>query len=174
MKLQKAVKSDIHALQSICREAYTQVFADHWTHDGLELYLEQEFGTLRLEQELEDEEYEYYFISEQEEPVGFLKIHYASDPQLSSQENCELEKIYILPRYGGKGLGRKAMTRLLEIVQARSKQLLFLCVIDTNMPAIAFYQKLGFSFHSRTRLEVPNFKEELRGMHRMVLELGAS
>lgn len=47
---------------------------------------------------------------------------------------------------------------------------IFLCVIDTNTAAMAFYEKLGFQYHSKTRLETPSFKEQLRGMHRMILE----
>ncbi len=48
---------------------------------------------------------------------------------------------------------------------------MYLCVIDTNRNAIAFYEKLGFVYHSKTRLEEPFFKEELKGMDRMVLNL---
>tara|TARA_B100000809_G_C14980294_1_gene474259 strand:+ start:259 stop:417 length:159 start_codon:yes stop_codon:yes gene_type:complete len=44
----------------------------------------------------------------------------------------------------------------------------FLSVIDTNKTAIAFYEKLGFKFHSKTILDVPYFKKELKGMHRMI------
>jgi diamine N-acetyltransferase len=47
---------------------------------------------------------------------------------------------------------------------------LFLCVIDTNTNAIAFYKKLGFTRHGTTRLDLSYFKEELKGMYRMVLE----
>jgi ribosomal protein S18 acetylase RimI-like enzyme len=55
--------------------------------------------------------------------------------------------------------------------QTLGKQILFLCVIDTNLNAIAFYEKLGFKFHSKTRLEDSYFKEELKGMNRMYLKL---
>ncbi|MEO0875464.1 MAG: GNAT family N-acetyltransferase, partial [Bacteroidota bacterium] len=170
MPLTKATIEDIADLQSICRAAYTQVFASHWELDGLELYLELEFGTDRLLKELASDQYEYHFIADHGEHIGFLKLNYQSDPAQSEQDNCELEKIYILPQYGGRGIGQEAMAQVFEMARIRNKQQLFLCVIDTNVAAIAFYQKLGFSFHSRARLEVPHFKEELRGMHRMMLE----
>ena len=72
MTLKKATTSDVIPLQAICRDAYAQIFADHWTHDGLELYLEQEFGTPRLRRELASDDVEYYFIHSGPEPVGFL------------------------------------------------------------------------------------------------------
>ena len=34
-----------------------------------------------------------------------------------------------------------------------------------------FYEKIGFKFHSQTQLDYPKFKEELKGMQRMYLEL---
>ena len=48
---------------------------------------------------------------------------------------------------------------------------MYLCVIDTNLPAMAFYQKLGFRYHSKTTLDASLFKEELKGMNRMYLDL---
>ena len=72
------------------------------------------------------------------------------------------------PKAQGKGIGKKALLEIMTIVKAMGKQTFFLCVIDTNLAAIAFYKKLGFQFHSQTRLEAPLFKEELKGMHRLV------
>ena len=69
------------------------------------------------------------------------------------------------------GIGKMAMTEIINRVRNHGKKVFFLCVIDTNFSAIEFYKKLGFEFHSKTRLEVPHFREELRGMHRMILKL---
>lgn len=158
-------------LQHICQQAYTEVFADHWTGDGLAMYLEQEFGTPRLTADLANDEIYYYFIQYEGKDAGFVKINFASVLTLTEQPNCELEKIYILPKYSGQGLGQSAMQQIIEDARQRGKKILFLCVIDTNTPALFFYQKLGFQHHSKARLEVPLFKEELRGMYRLALEL---
>jgi ribosomal protein S18 acetylase RimI-like enzyme len=171
MELIKALPNDVSALQSICREAYAKVFADHWTENGMDLYLEQEFGSNRLVAELEGSDFAYFFIKEEGEAVGFLKMKYRSSPELSEERNCELEKIYILPKYSGKGIGKMAMSKVIAHAKKSGINLLFLCVIDTNTNAIAFYEKLGFESHSKTRLEIPLFREELRGMNRLMLRL---
>ncbi|MCH2193267.1 GNAT family N-acetyltransferase [Kordia sp.] len=163
--LKRATLTDIAELQEICKKSYSQVFADHWTKNGMELYLEQEFGTNRLNSELADDNYEYYFIQYNGENIEFLKMNYKSSRELSELDNCELEKIYILPKHGGKGIGKTVMTQMIKHSQEKNKKNLFLCVIDTNENANAFYIKLGFKFHSKTRLEVAHFKEELKGMH---------
>ncbi len=171
MELKKATLHTLLDLQEICMESYSQIFADHWTKNGLELYLEQEFGRKRLMHELTDDDLDYFFIEENGENIGFLKVKYTSSIELSKLDNCELEKIYILPKYSGMGIGKMAMANIINTVRKKGKMALFLCVIDTNEKAITFYKKLGFKFHSKTRLEVPHFKEELRGMNRMVLKL---
>jgi len=172
MQLQKALIHEIVELQNICIESYSQIFANHWTGNGLELYLEQQFGHAQLNIELVDADIEYYFIVNNNINVGFLKLNYKTSHELSEFDNCELEKIYILPQYSGMGIGKMAMTKTIEILKQKAKKILFLSVIDTNQNAIAFYENLGFEFHSKTRLEVPYFREELKGMYRMHLKLG--
>ncbi|MDY8136005.1 GNAT family N-acetyltransferase [Aquimarina sp. 2201CG5-10] len=171
MKLLNATLEDFKNLQELSRESYLQNFGSHWEKNGLDLYLENEFGDKRLESDLRDPTIGYYFIVFKNQNVGFLKMNFRTSLRLSDLDNCELEKIYILPKYKGLGLGKLAIKAIVCEIVSRNKKSLFLSVIDTNTSAIAFYKKLGFIFHSKTRLEVPYFKEELRGMHRMVLNL---
>ena len=172
MMLKKVQVSDKVALQQIGQAAYAAHFADHWDHNGLALYLEDQFGDERLRSDLNNPSIDYYFIQIKKETVGFLKLNTAVQfDNYPPTASCELEKIYLLPAWAGKGLGRSAMEATMENVKNLGKQVFFLCVIDTNHTAIAFYKRLGFSIHSRTRLDVPHFKEELKGMYRMVKEL---
>jgi ribosomal protein S18 acetylase RimI-like enzyme len=69
------------------------------------------------------------------------------------------------------GYGKIVMNEIINRILQKGKKIFFLRVIDTNRNAIAFYEKIGFEFHSKTRLEVPHFREELRGMNRMYLKL---
>ena len=48
--------------------------------------------------------------------------------------------------------------------QKGEKKIIWLVVIDTNINAIEFYKKIGFEIHSRTILDIPYFKEALKGM----------
>jgi ribosomal protein S18 acetylase RimI-like enzyme len=54
-----------------------------------------------------------------------------------------------------------------RLAETTGKDDFWLAVIDTNAPAIAFYEKYGFRFHSTTRVGYPQFREELKGMWRM-------
>jgi ribosomal protein S18 acetylase RimI-like enzyme len=103
--------------------------------------------------------------------VGFLKLRNNPNSDISIENSMELEKSYVLPECKGKGIGKFALKEIIKRVERRGKSNLFLCVIDTNVSAIAFYEKIDFAFHSKTTLDVLHFKEELKGMNRMVKEL---
>ena len=106
--------------------------------------------------------FEYYFIKEGIKSISFIKLNLAATLEgFKETAIVELEKMYVLPEMKGQGIGK---------IKDTGKKVFFLCVIDTNIAAIKFYEKLGFQFHSTTRLEVPFFKEELKGIHRMVLK----
>lgn len=171
MVLKKALLTDLHALREICNDSYAKNFYNHWNENGLKWYLEKEFGEEKLKADLKDSNLEYYFIIHHEIPVGFAKIRY--NAMLNEIENnaVELEKIYVLPEFKGKGIGKAALSEIIKSLRRQKIKTLFLYVIDTNTKAISFYKKLGFFWHSNTLFDIPYFKEELKGMHCMVLQI---
>lgn len=170
MKLKKATLEDLSTLHRICVEAYSLHFHTHWEEGGLEWYLHREFRMEKLTEDVQDALTDYYMILEEKEVVGFLKTQENALPGLSSSEGMELVKMYILPNFKGKGAGQLVLKEIIDKVRDQGKQHFFLCVIDTNLSAIAFYKKVGFQFHSKMRLDLPYFKDELRGMDRMYME----
>ncbi|MCE2996843.1 MAG: GNAT family N-acetyltransferase [Cyclobacteriaceae bacterium] len=171
MLLKKAQLNDLPTLQKVCIEAYSLNFHHHWNPGGLDWYLKREFGDECLTDDLTNATIEYYFILENEIPVGFVKLHDVPYHEHNQHDVIELEKIYIYPTKKGNGIGGRALADVIALSKGRGKKVLFLGVIDTNHPAIAFYKNLGFQFHSKTRLDIPFFKEELKGMNRMRLML---
>lgn len=171
MKLKKVSKTEILELRKICIDAYSLNFHNHWNDGGLEWYLDKEFSVQKLSLDLADKNTEYYFIEHEFKLVGFIKIRNYSITDLQIKNSVELEKIYVLPEFKGMGIGKLALNEIIKKNEERGKKNLFLCVIDTNINATAFYEKLGFEFHSKTTLNIPYFKEELKGMYRMVKEL---
>lgn len=172
MKLKPISLKDLKTLQQICKEAYSKNFGNHWEGNGLELYLEDQFGTDRLKEDLNNPQIGYYFIALEEQAIGFIKVRFvAIFEDFPKETTSELEKIYILPEWKGKGIGKLALQDLMDRICDLGKKTLFLCVIDTNHSAIAFYKKLGFQIHSKTHLEALHFKEELKGMYRMYRSL---
>ncbi|CAM1369589.1 GNAT family N-acetyltransferase [Tenacibaculum xiamenense] len=173
MILKSITTSDILELQKIYIKAYSSVFSNHWVENGMEQYLAKEADYMGLKSDIESLEHLFYFIQHNKTNVGFIKLNNTvqDSPIASDQDISELEKIYMLPEYSGKGIGKEAMKELIGLVKELGKRHFFLSVVESNDDAIAFYKKLGFEFHSKTHIDEPGFKEELRGMDRMILKL---
>lgn len=170
MILEKVTSDKIEVLQAICIAAYTQNFAHHWEGNGLALYLENQFNTNQIAADLASPTLAYYFIKMDNLPIGFIKLNLSVPfDNYSAAEVAELEKMYVLPERKGQGIGKKALSAIIQEVKETDKKIFFLCVIDSNIAAMKFYEKLGFQYHSKTRLDAPFFKEELKGMHRMYM-----
>jgi len=167
MIIKKAFLENIIELKKICIDAYSLSFHNHWNDGGLEWYLDNEFNDKRLALDLSDKNTEYFFIEHKKKQVGFIKTKITS-PSDFIKNSVELEKIYVLPECKGMGIGKMALNYIIKKTENIGMKSLFLCVIDSNEDAIAFYEKLGFKFHSKTILDVPYFKEELKGMNRMI------
>ncbi|SEB45233.1 Acetyltransferase (GNAT) family protein [Tenacibaculum sp. MAR_2009_124] len=173
MILKSITTNDISELQKIYVKAYSSVFSNHWIEDGMEQYLHKEAGYIGLKSDIEGVDHLFYFIQHNGANVGFIKLNNFIKDHITSKSNhdSELEKIYMLPEYSGKGIGKQAMKELIGLIRNLGKKQFFLSVVESNDDAIGFYEKLGFEFHSKTRIDEPGFKEELRGMDRMVLKL---
>ncbi len=172
MKLVKASIDNLFELQKLCREIYPIYFGNCWEGNGLELYLENQFGNDRLKVDLNNNLIEYYLMYFKNALIGFMKINLEAPLKgFKKVKTCELEKMYIHPKWKGKGFGKSALTEAINRLRKYKKSLLFLCVLETNLNSIAFYEKLGFKYHDNIILDEPFFKDELRGLNRMILKL---
>jgi ribosomal protein S18 acetylase RimI-like enzyme len=163
---------NLQLLHAFCCDAYSQNFAHHWEEGGLENYLDDVFGTEKLRTELLNNNIQYYVAFIEEQPVAFMKLNLASNLLgLNADEGIELDKVYILPAFKGKRIGKILLDKAFERAKFNKKKIFWLCVIDANTEAISFYKKNGFKLHSKARVNYPKFKEELKGMWRMFFEL---
>ncbi len=170
MLLTKPTLDDISELSHICRKTYSIYFRDYWNEKGLDWYLDKEFGEAQLKSDLSDEHVDYFFIKSNEITAGFMKLTHNPLPDMHIDECVELEKMYVLPSYKDKGIGSRALREIIKISQNKGIKTLFLCVLDSNEKAISFYKKIGFKHHSKFRLDLPYFKDELRGIFRMTMK----
>ena len=170
--IKKVSISSVRELQRLCKQIYPIYFGDYWEADGLAVYMEDQFGIERLSSDLRSEKVDYFFIYQNDEVVGFLKLIYETlHKKFDRQRTSELEKIYIAPGFVGKGIGRMAMLDVIKLLYGIGKKALILDVLDTNLKGIAFYEKFGFELHCKTRLTAPNFKDQLRGLHLMHINI---
>ena len=166
-----ANKNDAALLYSVCRQSYIESFADHWNEGGLEWYLNKVYGMEVLERDLGDPSINYFISYCDNIAVGFMKIKLnAALSDKIGGKHIEIEKLYFLEEYKRRGLGRQMISTARDVANKLDVNVIWLAVIDTNTSAINFYERNGFKLFDKTRLEIPYFKDELRGMWRMIME----
>ena len=79
--------------------------------------------------------------------VGFISYGNFRDETIQAGEIIAL---YVLKDYYGKGIAQKLMTEVMTILEPFSE--IFLWVLKENKRAIAFYQKMGFTFDGQEKI----------------------
>ena len=144
--IKQARANDVELLQSLSIVTFTDTFAAYNTTENMQMYIEKYFSVANLLAELNNSE-NFFFISFREnEPAGYLKLRLPQE-HLSSLKNntaIELERVYVLKKLQGTGLGYKLMQFAFEYSRQKGFDILWLGVWERNEKAIRFYEKFGF------------------------------
>ena len=167
-QIQILTSDDAEKLSALCLKIYPQFFPYLWHDDGV-WYQQRTYNPIQLKKEIENIGTQFYFVKDENDPVGYLKINtntFLKD--YPSQNGLEVERIYLLQQTQGKGLGKLLMNFAIQQAQLLQKDHLFLYVMDSSTNSMNFYKSMGFKIFGRKYLDFPLMKEEFRGMYSMV------
>ncbi len=86
-------------------------------------------------------------------------------------DESHILNLCIHPEWQGRGLGRKLIQRLLKVARQHGAETAFLEVRESNLAALALYDKLGFMEIGRRRDYYPAADDEREDALVMSLEL---
>lgn len=87
----------------------------------------------------------FFFIYSGEELAGYMKLNEApSQSDVNDKASLEIERVYVLSKYQGEGLGTLLMDKAISIAKERGKDYIWLGVWEKNEKALTFYKKHGF------------------------------
>lgn len=137
--------NDLPLLRNISYQTYDDTFRDMNSASSMIAYLEQAFDIRKLRGELTNSHSEFYFLYLGEELAGYLKLNeYQVQTDINDPESLEVERIYIIKKFQGQGLGSVLVNKAIEIAALRGKQYIWLGVWEKNKKAISFYTGKGF------------------------------
>lgn len=141
---------DLKDLQKISHKTFNDTFAHLNTAANMRKYLENSFSYDKLHSEMLNEASSFYFIYLDDELAGYLKLNeHAAQTDLNDPQSMEIERIYVLSDFQGKGLGVGLMDKAIEIATQRNRTYIWLGVWEKNDKAIQFYKRSGFFEISR-------------------------
>lgn len=145
IKIEKCNHEDLKKLQEVSIETFHDTFKEQNSPENMKAYLEKAFNEKQLEQELSNAASQFYFILDDEEIAGYLKVNVdEAQSEQMGDESLEMERIYIRDKFQGKGFGKHLFNKALEVAMAQDKKSIWLGVWEKNDHAIGFYQKIGF------------------------------
>ena len=136
MRIVQAGLSELSLLQEISRDTFEQTFSEYNTKEDMQEYLEKNLSCNQLKIELESPIAEFYFIYIDDKLSGYLKLNVS--------DSLEIERIYILNEFQGRGAGKAFMNFAFARARMLGHKSLWLGVWEYNSKALAFYQSLGF------------------------------
>lgn len=145
MKIRYGTPDDAQLLAEIGAKTFYDSFAKDNTPEDIALYVERSFSLEIQHAQLSDPEIVFLIAEIDEHTVGYVKLNLNRDH--NSQKNpktLELERIYSIQEYIGKGVGGKLMQACIDEAIKRGCDSLWLGVWEKNPRAIAFYKKWGF------------------------------
>ncbi len=163
-EIKRLTIEDAEILAKIAAELYLEHFSYLWQDEGCG-YAANSFDLQVIKSGLETQEILYFGVFSGEEIIGFLKLCPKNSlPIFDGQNAFEIERVYLKRESQGKGIGKSLMDFSTGIAQEMDKEIVWLKVVDSNENAIRFYENLGFTACGTSILELPNIKNEFRGI----------
>ncbi len=139
--------TDADVLAKIGLQSFNEAFAGHPKNhpDDMKIYTDEAFSVESLRKELTDNDAIFFVAELENEIVGYAKLQQNSREDCVTGENpLELNRLYALDKYIGKGIGKALMLKCLEFAETNNHDTFWLGVWEFNFRAQKFYEKFGF------------------------------
>lgn len=145
LHIRPAQKTELETLHAISVETFKETFEAENTKENMADYLNNQLGQEQIGNELSNSNTSFYFAYCNDVLVGYLKLNFeeAQKEVVLEGKAFEIERIYILKAYQGKGLGTQLFNNALKIGKEKGCQKMWLGVWEFNRKAITFYKKKG-------------------------------
>jgi ribosomal protein S18 acetylase RimI-like enzyme len=111
----------------------------------LEQYLDYTYSVEKIACSLKKENNIYFVALVDGLPAGFAKVKkHSLNEQLDFFYQAELQKLYVLQQFHGKGIADALLNAVLEFTSSFEPDCLWLDTHISNERAIRFYEKYGF------------------------------
>lgn len=147
LKIRKAKIKDAEILTKIAWKSFYDAFAEHPANhpDDMKNYMDEAFTIEAISAELLDEDSIYFVVENENEMVGYAKLKQNSREEgISGENSLELCRLYAMPEFIGKGIGKTLMLHCLEFAKENGHDIFWLGVWEYNYRAQKFYAKFGF------------------------------
>ncbi|VTS20730.1 GNAT family acetyltransferase [Streptococcus pseudoporcinus] len=136
---------EVAILRDLAVQTFTETFGGHNTEQQLQEFFQEAYSTEILAQELKSNENLVYFLRLNSVVIGYLKVNWGKDQtEHELEDSFEIQRIYILNQYQGRGFGNYLFNFALEKAYQSGKAWVWLGVWEKNLKVQSLYSKYGF------------------------------
>ncbi len=146
IKIEIATKADTKVLALLGRLTWAESHG-HYIEDKNDVlkYLNENFSVFKTKQNISNPKQLFYIIYVDDLPVGYAKLVVnASNENITSQNSCQLERIFILNDFIPLKIGQQLLNFVEEQVKKIKLDTMWLTVYIKNNRAIRFYERNEF------------------------------
>lgn len=145
--IKEATIEQIPIIQHLAERCYLIAYAGIHSEEQNHYMMAKMYSTQSLENQMKEEHSCFLLLYVQEHPVGYCA--YKSHTSPTSERGSHalyIDKLYLLPSFKGKGLGRLLVERVLAEAKSLYPQGCTICLdVNRSNSAKTFYEHLGFS-----------------------------
>jgi ribosomal protein S18 acetylase RimI-like enzyme len=156
IKIKKAKKTDLEVLALLGRVTWSESHGPYIEDKNiLAKYLKDNFSIFKTKENLNNPKNIFYILYVDDFPAGYAKIILNEKQEhIASENNCRLERIFILYDFIPLKIGKQLLTFVEEKAKALQLDTMWLSVYIKNSRAIRFYEKNEFKNVGNLNFEV--------------------
>lgn len=139
IEFRQAAPGEWRIIQTIAHATWPLTYGKLLPAGQLEYMLDMIYSEDSIKQQMK-REHQFSIGYHSGEPLGFASV----EKQYISPANFMIHKLYVLPSFQGKGIGKIFLDYLTMLARQTAHDTLMLKVFVKNQNAIRFYQHLGF------------------------------
>ncbi|CAA9263496.1 MAG: hypothetical protein AVDCRST_MAG56-2668 [uncultured Cytophagales bacterium] len=141
-----AVPEDAGWLAGLSARSFREAYQAVWEEPGLSDYINRAFTPDQVHAELADPNSTFILLIRNDEPAGYAKLRRGHNPpDLDATTAVQIQRLYLLAAYYGRGLGDHLMGHCLREAGREGFATVWLAVWPENTRAVKFYQRWGFA-----------------------------
>ncbi len=133
----KVEKDNIKDLAAFAKDIWFEYWHSIITLGQIYYMVNRFQSEMALTEQIERENYTYYFIVENGQKIGYFGYY-------PNNDHIFLSKFYMVKDYRGKGFGKIAFEKIKEITKENNFNKIQLTVSKQNFKSHAIYEKWGF------------------------------
>ncbi len=145
LHIREVTSNDVELLKNIMSSTFRESYEILDGKEAIDLYINQYFKIDDLVRLISQKGSHLYLVHLLGNPIGYLQLNepgYQSD--LEEKECIEIQRIYLLKEFQGKGYGTMMMNWIEQKVKTLHYSRIWLGVWKLNPKAVNFYNKLGY------------------------------